>query len=307
MRAVAAAGSLFTAFSLTACGGGGGTVGSTPTPAPTPPAAQTNPTLVNLQFSESFEGRGSINRFTLSGATGGVTNRPTTSNRAIQVRYDAPSGAYTISTGELADITFAPADKDTVNSNSATTAYSKAAGTKTEDLILLNPGTTNPELALTYSSYGAWQSITSNGTTADASTVFLVFGVKTQQADLPVSGTASYQTIIDGLFAGTGGLYVLNGSSSFSANFGAGTVSFSMSPTGIHILDGSTKTFGSLSGTGTINAGAASFDASAPASGGYSASLLGKFYGPAAAEMGATFLLSGADGQGNGVIIGKKN
>ncbi len=173
--------------------------------------------------------------------------------------------------------------------------------------MLLNPGASNPQLALTYASYGGWQSTTVNGTSLDAGTVFFVFGVKTQQSDLPVTGTAAYQTMLDGVFAGTGGVYVLNGSSRHLGQFQRGHRQLLDEPHGIHILDGSTKSFGSLSGTGTINAGTASFDASAPASGGYSASLLGKFYGPAAAEVGATFLLTGADGQGNGVIIGKKN
>ncbi len=304
MRFVAATGSLVIACSLSACGGGGSLV-STPTPTPTPPAP-TNATLTNLQFTESFEGRGAINRFTLS-ATGDVTNRQTLINRQIQVRYDASTMSYTISAGDLPDSTFSPANRDSASSTAATTAYTKTVGNKTEDLVLLTPGANNPQLALTYASYGGWQSTTVNGSALDAGTVFFVFGVKTQQSDLPVTGTAAYQTMLDGVFAGTGGVYVLNGTSSISANFGAGTVSFSMSPTGIQILDGSTKSFGTLSGTGTINAASVSFDASAPATGGYGASLLGKFYGPAAAEVGATFLLTGADGQGNGVIIGKKN
>jgi len=306
MRFTAATGSLFIACSLSACGGGGSPI-STPTPPATPTPTQANSTLVNPQFSEAFEGRGSINKFTLAKTTGAVTARQAMTNRQIDVRYDAASSSYTISTGDLADSTFGPANRDAASSTASSTAYSKSAGTRTEDLILLNPGPSNTRLPLTYASYGGWQSLTDNGVSIESSTVFFVYGVKTRQADLPVSGTANYQTIIDGLFAGTSGVYVLNGTSSFSANFGAGTVAFSMAPTGVHILDGSTKNFGSLSGTGTINAGAASFDASAPANGGYSASLLGKFYGPSAAEVGGTFLLNGADGQGNGVLIGKKN
>lgn len=226
----------------------------------------------------------------------------------MQVRYDAPSGSYTIVTGDFGDSTFTPAQRVAANSNATLTGYSKVEGVRNEDLFLFNAGSGNPRLVLTYASYGAWQTTITNSASIDVKTTFFVYGVKTQQSDLPTNGTATYTTILDGLYAGRNGVYSVDGASSFSANFGAGTVAFSMSPVGTHILDGSSKSFGTLTGTGTISAGTSSFDVQPPVDGSaYRVSLLGKFFGPSAAEMGATFMIYGPDGQGNGVIIGKKN
>jgi hypothetical protein len=142
----------------------------------------------------------------------------------------------------------------------------------------------------------------------EGNTTLFVFGIETLPSDLPKIGTATYATHIDGLFAGTSGLYVLGGNSSFSANFGAGTVSFSMTPVGTNPVDSSTKSFGTLSGTGTINSAGPSFsaDTGTRAPGTYGAALLGQFFGPAATEIGGTFTMTGDDGRGTGVLIGKK-
>ncbi len=154
-----------------------------------------------------------------------------------------------------------------------------------------------------------WQSTTPNGTSSDVSTTYFVYGIKTAPGDLPTSGTASYRTTLDGVFAGNGGVYTLSGNSAISADFAAGTIDFSMNPTGRNIVDGSSKAFGALLGSGTITSGTTGFTGTSDAvsMNGYSATLAGQFYGPQGAEVGSTFQLTGADGQGSGVIIGKKN
>lgn len=306
MRKIAATGSLLTAFLLSACGGGGGGLSSTPTPTPTPTTPQANATLSALQVSELFDGRGSYNRFTL-GTSGNVISSQGTTSKSMQVRYDATNASYTIVTGDFSDSTFTPSNRSASNSNATLTSYAKTVGSRDEDLVLFNPGTGNPRMALTYTSYGAWQTTITNSSSLDVNTTFFVFGVKTQQSDLPTTGTATYTTTLDGLFAGTTGVYALGGSSSFSANFGSGTVSFTMNPTGTHILNGSSKSFGSIAGNGAISAATNDFGASTSTGGSYSATLNGKFFGPSAAEMGASFVLNGPDGKGTGVIVGKKN
>jgi hypothetical protein len=309
MRFAAFAGSVCAACLLSACGGGGTqSVNSAPTPTPTPTGG-TNSTLSNLQFSQTFEGLGTINRFTAAANTGATSNRQPLSSGPVQVRYDAASGAYTITTTTLPNVTFAPADRSTTDSTPVISAYSKTAGTKTDNLALFNPGTGNTQLALTYASYGGWQSTTPNGTSTDVSTTYFVYGIKTAPSDLPTSGSASYQTTLDGVFAGNGGVYTLSGNSAIIADFAAGTIDFSMSPTGRNIVDSSSKAFGSLLGSGTIASGTTGFTGTSDAASmnGYSATLAGQFYGPQGAEVGATFQLTGADGQGGGIIIGKKN
>ena len=288
---------------LAACGGGGSGIGSTPTPTPTP-TAQTNPTLTNLQYSESFTGRAATIQFALSATTGIATSRGSVSNASSQLRYDAASRSYTL-TGSLPAATFGPAERDAASSNATITTYGRTNGTRQDAFVLFSPGAGNPQLALTYASYGALQSITTGGSNLDIDTSFFTYGVLTPAADMPKTGAATYQTLIDGLFAGSAGTYSLSGSGQFAADFAAQTVSFTMAPVGTPVLSGSAKSFGTLSGTGRISGGN-QFDANA-SGGAYSAGLAGYFYGPAAAEIGGTFTLSGADGSGVGALVGKKN
>jgi hypothetical protein len=319
MRFAAFAGSVCAACFLSACGGGSGgqvnstlppvaTPGSGNTPTPTP-SGGSNSTLVNLQVSESFGGLGTINRFTVASGTGATSNRQPLSSGQIQVKYDASAASYTIVTSTLPDASFGSANKSAADSTAAITAYSKTSGTRTDNLALFNPGAGNTQLALTYASYGGWQATTTSGTSSDVSTTFFVYGIKTAPGDLPKSGTATYKTMMDGLFAGNGGVYTLSGSSAIAADFAAGTVDFSLNPTGRNIVDGSTKTFGALLGSGAIASGTTGFTAKTDANSlnGYAATLAGQFFGPQAAEVGATFQLTGADGQGSGVVVGKKN
>lgn len=279
-------------------------------PAPTPtPTGGTNATLVNLQVSQTFEGLGTVNRFTAAANTSATSNRQPLSSGPVQVRYDATSGAYTIITNTLPDTTFTSSDRSAADSTAVITAYSKSTGSKTDNLGLFNPGTGNTQLALTYASYGGWQSTSANGSATDVSTTYFVYGIKTAPGDLPTSGTASYRTTLDGVFAGNSGVYTLSGNSGITADFAAGTIDFSLNPTGRNIVDGSSKVFGAILGSGTIASGTTGFTGTSDAvsMNGYTATLAGQFYGPQGAEVGSTFKLTGADGQGSGVIIGKKN
>ncbi|HEY1124316.1 MAG TPA: transferrin-binding protein-like solute binding protein [Sphingobium sp.] len=321
MRFAAFAGSLPVAFFLSACGGSGttGSISSTPTPiatpTPTPVATSSggptggNATLTNLQVSESFGGVGAVNRFTAAASTGATSNRQPMSTGPVQIRYDAASGSYTIATGTLPDVTFATSDRSSSGSTAVISAYGKSSGSKTDNLALFNPGPGNTQLALTYASYGGWQSTSAAGASSEVATTFFVYGIKTAPGDLPTAGTASYKTTLDGLFAGNSGLYTLSGSSAILADFAAGTIDFSMSPRGRNIVDGSVKDFGDLLGSGTIGSGTSAFAGTSDAASvnGYSATMSGQFFGPQAAEVGVAFQLTGADGQGSGVIVGKKN
>ena len=313
MRLIALAGSLVAVCSLTACGGGGtassGPVTSTPTPTPSPTPAQVNASLVTLQYAEAFEARAAVNPVTISKTTGNLTVPQSMSLRQMEVRYNPAGQTYTIVTGDYPDMSFGTVHRDAVSSNATLSVYEQVQGATTDNFVLFNPGPGNPQLALTYTSYGAWQRLVDTGSAFDLRTIFITFGLKTTAADLPKTGSAAYTSRIDGFFTGTSGAYALEGASSFSADFAAGTVAFSMTPVGTHILNGSSKSFGTLTGAGTITAALASFsaDTGPRAAPNYGANVLGAFYGPAAAEFGATFTILGPDGQGNGAFVGKKN
>ncbi|WP_162854521.1 hypothetical protein, partial [Sphingobium estronivorans] len=248
-------------FSLSACGGGGDQVNSTP-PAPT------NATLVDLQYSQTFSARGAEINYSV--APNGSATPPTSSGGILagsdygtEIRYDASSKSYTVKTvgPSNASMQFTEADRVAAQSNAAITVYEKKSGATIDNLVLSNPGSGNPTRALTYTSYGAWQRIAQGTSGLDVRTVFLSYGLKTAASDMPRTGAASYQTTIDGQFADASGVYAVSGNSSFGADFGAGTVNFSMTPVGQHVLNGTKLYFGTLDGTGTIDFSASSFSA----------------------------------------------
>lgn len=291
---------------LTACGGGGGTAsaGSTPpSPAPTEPAKNSN--LTATQVSESYANRGAKLGFTAVKGTGQVDGRPAGGGTSLTVAYDAAAQSYTI-TGDGQSQTFRPADIDSAASGAAVAFYARSAAGTTDSLALFKPGAANPTIALTYVSYGAWQRTVEQGTTIAATQRFFVYGVPTAASAMPTSGTASYATTLDGFMANDTGLYSLTGASSFTADFSAGTVNVSLAPVGTEISTHAVRSFGTLTGNGTLTAASSSF-ASDLAGSGYSGSINGQFFGPGAAEMGGVFTFGNATGAATGVIVGKKN
>lgn len=286
---------------LSACGGGSGSVGSTPLP----PVARTNSALTNLQYSEDFVGRAAVIQYSIARATGGATQRGSGGNLGALIRYDASAQSYTLTGTTLPASTFAPSHRLAASSGPVITAYQKTSGNRQENLALFNAGAANTELALTYASYGALQTITDNGATLDVDTGFFTYGVLTAASDMPRTGSSTYRTKIDGQFADNSGAYSLSGTSSFAADFGAGTIAFSMNPVGQNVVTGSVKSLGSHS----INASIVNnrFSSGGFSGGTYSSSLEGYFYGPAAAEIGGTFTLTGGGGAGGGIVVGKKN
>ncbi|KGB51760.1 Transferrin binding protein-like solute binding protein [Sphingopyxis sp. LC81] len=293
---------------LSACGGGGGGGGGVNSTSP-PPSANANSSLVNLQYSEDFIGRAAIIRYNVSRATGGATVRDPRENLGAQIRYDAVNKTYLLAGTTYPSSTFGPANRDAASSGAVITAYEKVSGNRQENLALFNPGPANTELALTYASYGALQTITDNGATVDVATAFFTYGVQTAASDMPRTGSVNYRTRIDGQYADATGVYSVSGPSSFSANFGAGTIAFSMDPVGQNVVTGGTKSLGSHTMTGSIAIGN-QFNASTEFSRPYGSSVAGYFYGPGAAELGGTFLIrdnTGGSGAGAGIVVGKKN
>jgi hypothetical protein len=297
---------------VSACGGGGGGVSSTPTPTPGP--TPTNATLVNLQYSQEFVADGHIIPFSVAKTTGAAQQRPSVPGAGgpAKVAYNAGTNSYTVTFKTFngtSSASFGPADRQ-ASSNGTITNYQRVSGTRQENLSLFVPGPTNTELVLTYASYGAYQSITDAGANLDVDTVFFTYGIPTASTDLPRSGTATYATRIDGQLADNSGVYALAGSSSFQADFGASTMAFSMSPIGTNVLTGGTRSFGTQTVDGTISntAGAQPQFTGNGGGSGYGVALSGHFYGPAAAEIGGAFSISGPNGaNGVGAVVGRKN
>jgi hypothetical protein len=213
------------------------------------------------------------------------------------VIYDPATGTYTVRDTGSTSITssFAPSNINAGASNAAFTVYSKSSGNET--FRLLNQGASNPLIQLTYVDYGEWKrSTTANGSTSVNDT-YLVFGQKTPRASVPRTGTATYNTIYDGSFVNKNGAFALDGTGGITADFGTGGLSYTA------LLNGVPGGALAFSGSGAITFRSGNFTASANTSG-YTMSLNGGFYGPAAEEVGGLFRLTGGGGNGQGAFVG---
>ena len=172
-------------FGLAACaGGGGGGGGGVAAPGVTATAAPVvNTSLVNLQANQSFANAGAgistnFNKLTVFSSSTVLTSATA---EAVAISYDASTSSYTISRGGLTE-TFRPRDKDLSQSNAAATAYEIKSGSIQSDLILFNSGPGNPNMVLTYASYGAWQRINDSGSNLGITQSFFVYGIPTTAA-----------------------------------------------------------------------------------------------------------------------------
>ncbi|MDB6150301.1 MAG: Transferrin binding protein-like solute binding protein [Chthoniobacter sp.] len=298
---------------LSGCGGGGGS-SSAVNPIPAPPPQQRNASLTDLKVDDLFDATATVLNFTVAKGSGAATVKSdgtqgyTLAN--TDVRYDAATRGYSLRLGSSATApSFNEMQRDAGSSNAVLSTYARVSGATTEDFVLFNPGPANTKLALTYTSYGAYQSMTDRGTNLEVVSAFFAFGVRTAASDLPRSGSATYNTLIDGQFVNSSGVYALSGSSAFSADFDTSKISYTIVPVGTHILNGSTLSFGRFSGPGSIDTATASFQSAGLVFGPYVVSLSGFFYGPAAAEIGGVFAFGGGAGAGTGqgALVGKKN
>jgi hypothetical protein len=230
----------------------------------------------------------------------------------VSLAWDATTGAYTV-TANGASASFLPSTKSPTYSNDKVTTFTKAAGNVTDQLVLFNPGASNTLMALSYVSYGAWTRGTDNGASIDLTQQYFVYGIR-QAANQPSTGSASYSTIVDGIWNNAEGVYALAGTSTFTANFSAMTVSTTLQLDGTRVTDFAPKSLGLFNGSGTIAALGGGFNGALTHSGTdqngntFSGSFAGAFFGPQGQEVGYTFsLTSPGGGTVAGAVVGKAN
>lgn len=222
-------------------------------------------------------------------------------------------GVYTIrDTGSVSRTSsFGPISGVTVTDTPTHTIYTKSSGGTSETFRVYKQGQAGPAITLTYSTYAHWRESTPGagyqGATKVSDTYF-TFGTKTTSASMPRVGGATYNAALDGTFVNKNGVYALSGAADFTATWSSGALAFNASPiaSGGPTPPPALPTFGTISGTGSINFNGASFNANG-SSATHKMNMFGYFYGPAAAELGAVFKLSGGGGMGTGAIVGKKN
>jgi C-lobe and N-lobe beta barrels of Tf-binding protein B len=161
---------------------------------------------------------------------------------------------------------------------------------------------------LSYTQFGDWSQCSANcavaGGTASVNGVY-VWGDATAPANIPPSGTATYSGFIAGNYissAGTktqvSGSQGTSGNMTAIVNFGARSISFSTSGTTGGAAD-------NMSGTLTYAPNQNLF-AGTVTSATMTGTAAGRFYGPAAQEIGGVYSLSGGGAGHYGAFIGKK-
>ncbi|NJC35016.1 hypothetical protein GGR88_002530 [Sphingomonas jejuensis] len=236
-----------------------------------------------------------------------ISSSRTGHDGTVAVEYDATTGSYRVVDGSLSR-SFTAADE--VERDATVTVYEQVSGNRTDQLTLFNPGSGNPDMALSYTSYGAWTTMTSGSGTADFDQRYFVYGVR-QAASAPSTGRGSYTTSVNGMWATADGVYELGGISSLTADFSSMTVETNLDLTGT--MDGTTRSLGMFAGTGSIAARGGSFSGSFTHLNGddrgnlYTGGFDGAFFGPGGEEVGYSFSLTGPGGAAAGAVVGKGN
>lgn len=281
---------------LAGCGGGGVNSTPTPPPAPTPPPppspppspppppppSTTNANLLGPLVSESFANDAvrAAARFTAAGSNGNVTGGP------ITIRYDAATQGYTVTTS-TGTITFLPSQIDNAQSNAGAVVYSRANGDTTDTLTLTRPGTSGP-VTYKYVAGAYWQrTIQVNSSTVDGSIDAAAYGVATPTAAVPRTGQASFGVDLIGARSINSGLAPISGAGTMLVDFARGTVTTVGRVTNGGVQNGMGNN--SFSANGTLSSSSNSFTGvfSLEDFGRFTGTMEGRFYGPAAEEVGA--------------------
>ncbi|MDB5698115.1 MAG: Transferrin binding protein-like solute binding protein [Alphaproteobacteria bacterium] len=263
--------------------------------AATPAFAQTMPAI---QSTQKYEIK----------TTGAPQFYSNNARATSQVIYNAGTQTYTIrDTGSVSrTASFGPGQL--VSSAGTHTIYTRTASGTTETFRVYNKGQVAAgQVNLTYSTYGHWRESTPGagfqGATKLSDTYF-IFGTKTTAANMPRSGSAGFNGIIDGTFVNKTSTYTLGGTIGFTADWTNAKIGFTALATAS--AGTGSPTFGPIVGAnGPINFNGSSFSANGT-DGTYQMNMNGLFFGPAANELGAVFRLSGNGGTGNGAIVAKQ-
>jgi len=157
-----------------------------------------------------------------------------------------------------------------------------------------------------YQSFGVWQT----GPTTSGTFGAMSFGAPTPIGGLPLTGTATYVGLTAGVYVdGTGQLFGTSATMSTAVDFGMRTVNFSTTGTVVSrpSVVGTTPNAGlNLSGTLPIFSGTQFVVPVTTANSQLSGTATGRFYGPAAQEIGGVYSLQGTGTQSMGGAFGGK-
>jgi hypothetical protein len=242
---------------------------------------------------------------TTGAGSGATVTQPTFGT--LTVAYDAGADSYTVNDGTTSS-TFGTSDRN--GSDTAFQFYLKTLNsTTTSELSVFKSGSANGRLALTYVTYGVWTTTVRGATTSSFTSHFAASGIQTSAASMPLTGSATYTGVADGAALAAGQTYRLLGSTgTLNANFATGAITTTLALRGNPDVTSDaigTTNLGTLTGSAAIGAGTNKYSGTITGTG-LSGTLTGAFFGPAAAETGYSFQVSGGGNAAAGVFVGKK-
>jgi hypothetical protein len=288
---------------VSACGGGT-TAGPVTTPPPPPtsgPPSSANASLLGTLVNESFTNdaaTGTVS-YPVSGAPATISAAQSTAT----VIYDAAAQKYDITVAGRSQ-SFRPSDIDAATSSAAISVYVKKDGSTTDSLTLTKPGESG-RFTYKYVAGGYWQRTTTGKSAISGSLDAFAFGVETPVGSTPRSGYAAYSVDLLGAVTLRDSVQGITGQGDILVDFAQGHISTRALIDGLGAVGGAT-----FVGDARLSSADGIFSGTADIFGNksYSGAMNGRFYGPAANEVGAAFSVKASDGNAVvGTIIGRQS
>lgn len=216
----------------------------------------------------------------------------------LTIAYDVTTNSYTLSVAGRSQ-TFGPADL--IEQGPGYVDYDKAASAGGEYLTLFRVPSTGGSPSQ-YVGIGLWQRNLISGDQPEVQLSTFTYGLNTPAAAVPRSGTAGFSIVTLGVAAAPGREpRVFEGSGTFSTDFGAGVFKLQSSHTETGLISGEGIVGGGIEllGSGRLSASDGTFSGNILYGGtdaDIAGTLSGRFYGPSAQELGASFAAGNANG-----------
>ncbi len=278
-------------------GAGGGSGGGGPSPPP-----QTNSSLANLTVNQAFAAVSTVLSadLTAGGSSANVSTSLAGLDGQSKVTYTVSDAGFTVSIKQ--DIVsfnevFTSSNIDQSASNDSVRVYRVTHSDNTVDEFdLLIPA--EPNMALSYVTYGQWNS--PNGSNRSLNFGTVVFGVQTPAANMPTTGSATYDGSTFGTLNIGSTLYNVGGFVELTADFSTSNVTGSTALMSKQNLQtGGVSAWRDLTFNATITSGTNQFLGSAASDdSAVTGTVAGGFYGPSTngipPEIGGAWRVSGS-------------
>jgi hypothetical protein len=286
---------------LVGCGGGGGGTSATL-------ASFSSWSAVQRSSAITVDGISQSGTYTWNSGTDRITGRTdgaSSTGASYTATYDSNGQAtnVTLSPAGGSPVSWSRTSGDTFGSliiNSNIDAVVSADGSKIA--LAANPYDYNWD----YQSFGVW---TTGAGTGSGTFGAMSIGSTTPGSAIPTSGTATYSGYTGGRYVNSSGQYWFTSSSmTAAANFGTRSVTFNTTGTQVtpDLINVSNNTSLNMSGSLSYAAGTNQITGSVTTTGGLTGSVNGRFYGPAAQEIGGTFSVTGSGLTGYAGAFGGK-